>query len=90
MLVKNPLQRLAKYASIKASKYFSDFNFENLGAFNYTPPYFPEINGNLDKNAKLVTFSYYIKNTLQEMKLPDDYKPTKNEEKENKNWFKMF
>ena len=45
---------------------------------------------NLDKNAKLVTFSYYIKNTLQEMKLPDDYKPTKNEEKENKNWFKMF
>ncbi len=90
MLVKNPLQRATKFAQIKNSTYFSDFNFENLLTFNITPPFFPEVDNNIDKNSKPITFAHYIKTNLTEFKLPSDFKPDKKQINDFSNWFKNF
>lgn len=90
MLVKNPLQRMTKYAQIKNSSYFSDYNFENLITFNTTPPYFPELDVSGDKAIKAITFAHYMKSNLSEYKLPKDFKPDKKQITEFTNWFKNF
>lgn len=89
MLLKNPLQRMTKFSQIKNHPYFSDFNFENLLAFNFTPPHMPKID-HKDLDVKPITFAHYMKTSLIEYKIPTGFSFDKKQIAEFSSWYKNF
>lgn len=90
MLVKNPLQRTSKFSQIRNSPYFSNYNFEDLLAFNMTPPHIPKLDQAPITDSKAVTFAHYMKNSLTEYKPPSNFTMDKKQQLEYANWYKNF
>jgi hypothetical protein len=89
MLVKSPLNRLAKLSLIKLEPWFEGFPFADLISMNLDPPYKPSFDTDNSSLSNLNPYLNHVKN-FKPFKKSKEKTIEKNIQMEYDKWFKNF